>query len=310
MSADGISATPLADVAWLIRDYVFPTPRPLSKTQQDEETNKADREMIRFRERIGLIPAATSISGGTSDPASAYLDQCSKLVEEEDSRRQSIDSRLTSILGLSSIAGTIVFSGILAEAAGTLRSQSAALRWIMAVGSLYLALQICAAILAAVRGLEKRGYRTPQPSDLIPAKDQALSAHVHERIEACGIKLLDDRNQNNSKLDQMIAGHQAMKNFVAGLILVALFGSCFAAVARPSGDLIDTLRKNRDLTEMLRGPKGDPGPPGVPGPPGAPSTPCASRPNGSKSKGHKHKGLSRGSLQLPPNAGAAHPPCK
>ena len=84
-------------------------------------------------------------------------------------------------------------------------------------------------------------------------------------------RLLDHRDQNNRKVTQMAVAHQALTNFVWGLLLLALLGGVYGIRVRPSDDLVETLKKNHELQEMLRGPQGQPGiagPRGEPGPVG------------------------------------------
>lgn len=288
----------MSDLVWFIRDYAFPVPRPFSEEEKQQEQRKENDEKNLFNNQVAALPAGTN--------AAKYLVQCSKLVDAEDARRQSVDARLTSILGLSSIAGMIVFSGILAEASGTLRAQTISLQWVMAIGSLYLALQICAAILAAVRGLESRGYQEANASGTLPAQGQAHEDYVRAQLAACAERVLDHRKQNNSKLDHMIAAHRAMKNFVAGLILVAVLGVCFAIAARPTDDLVEALKKNHDLSEQLRGPKGDPGPPGAAGAPCEPQLPTSN----AQSTKHKQPSKTPPPTARPHGGGISTPPCR
>ena len=49
-----------------------------------------------------------------------------------------MEARLTTMMGLASIAGSIVFGSILALATGTLRAPSASLRWFIVIVAVYL----------------------------------------------------------------------------------------------------------------------------------------------------------------------------
>ncbi len=75
---------------------------------------------------------------GDPDAIRPHLAECKVLLNEEEVRRQSVDGRLTTIVGLSSIAGTIVFGSLLSQAS-TLRSTTIT-RWLLAIGSFYLTL--------------------------------------------------------------------------------------------------------------------------------------------------------------------------
>lgn len=249
---------------WFLIDLIFPIPTPFTEGQAKRETELAENEQKDCDARIAALPNNTVL-------VTAYLAQCAALLDEEDERRRSVESRLTSILGLSSIAGTIVFGGILAEAGGMLGLQKPLLRDVMAIGALYLALQICSAILAAIRGLERRGYDTATTSGVLPAPNVACLDHLKSQITTCANRLADHRFQNSQKVDQMATAHHAMKNFFGGLIILALCGTYYALTASPSNNLIQTLKTNHELNEMLRGPQGPKGDAGPAGPKGEPA---------------------------------------
>jgi len=242
--------------------YIFPVGVLLSSTETKEELIKQRVENLECAKRINAInnPSAADLE--------PYLGECAKLQKEEDERRQGVESRLTSILGLSSIAGTIVFSEILALAAGTISPPNTLVGLAMAFLSLYLAMQICSAILATVRGLESRGCDAPLVSDLIPVPDNTRETHLKKQIGACAARLGQDRFINNEKVSQMQAAHQAIKNFVWVLMLTAMAGFIIVATTKPTNALIRTLKNNHELNELLRGPEGPKGDPGPPGPKG------------------------------------------
>lgn len=248
-------------VKWFLIDHIFPIPRPFTKEEAKREQELAENEQKDYDARIAALPIDTVL-------VNTYLAQCAALVDQEDERRRSVESRLTSILGLSSIAGTIVFGGILAQASGTLGLQGHSLRVVMAFGALYLALQICSAILAAIRGLERRGYDTASTSGILPEPNVATIDHLKNQITTYAKRLADHRIQNSPKVDQMATAHCAMKNFFGGLIFLALFGTYYAVRAIPTNNLIQTLKANRELNEMLRGPQGPKGDTGPAGPKG------------------------------------------
>lgn len=71
--------------------------------------------------------------------------------------------------------------------------------------------------------------------------------------------LLDHRNENNEKVTQMAVAHRAMKNFVYGLLVVAVGTAYFALGDQPAGDLAKRIRENQELYLLLRGPQGPSG---------------------------------------------------
>jgi hypothetical protein len=66
----------------------------------------------------------------------------------------------------------------------------------------------------------------------------------------------------------MAAAHRAMLQFLCGLLLFALIGTFYAMIApAPHDDLMETLKRNHELQELLRGLAG---PPSAAGPKGDP----------------------------------------
>lgn len=261
----------LTDALWLVIDCVFPVPRPLSK-------QAIRREIQIARQQRSYCAKCLQSAPGIDEGAvlSRYLAECTNLLESEDSRRQGVEARLTSILGLFTIAGTIVFSGILAQAVGTLRAPTPFLRWTLALGTYYLALQICCALVAAVVGLGRRGYKTPTTRNIFFPSGESPVVHTRDQITNCLHVLANHQQHNNHKVSQMAAAHRAMKNFIVALILFAAIGTAAAVTTRPSDDaVIQVLKKNRELNEMLRGPQGPKGDPGPAGPKGDPGTSVA-----------------------------------
>jgi hypothetical protein len=264
---------PLADPLWFIIDLVFPCAQPLSKAESQEQEARDTAELVERDNRVAALP-------DREDILSEYLGECAKLLEREEGRRQSVDGRLTSIMGLSSIAGTIVFGSILAQATGTLHAQRVCLRWIMALGAVYLTLQLCNAILAAVCGLSRRAYVTPTATDVLPLQIEARPIYLRRRITTCLTALADHQSQNNQKVTWMAVAHRAVINFLGGLLLLVLFGAYYGVTTRHNNDLTETLKKNHELHELLRGPQGPPGPPGSRG------EPCTNQPPPSPRKRH------------------------
>jgi hypothetical protein len=253
--------TTLNRLKWFFIDLIFPMATPFTEEQAKWEEELATNEQGECDVRAAAVAYDAAL-------VTAYLAQYAALLDEEDERRQSAESRLTSILGLSSIAGTLVFGGILAQASGAVSLQKPLLRDVMAFGALYLALQICSAILAAIRGLEARGYDSAQASDVLPALKAAPLDHFKTQVSTYARRLANHRFQNNEKVTQMMAAHRATKNFFWGLIILALFGTYYALTASPSNDLVHALKTNHELNDLLRGlqgPKGDPGPVGPKG---------------------------------------------
>jgi hypothetical protein len=266
----------ISDTAWVIADCIFPTAQPLSQADAAAQDLRDQNELNEARARIAAFP------NPAPELVRKYLEDSIGLLDQDKDRRQSVESRLTSIMGLSSIAGTVVFGGILAQATGTIHSPSTTFKWGMASAALYLTLQLCSAILAAVRGLSRKTFEAENSDSVLPQIGESEFDHYRRRAKTCMQILIQNRGQTNAKVTQMAVAHRAMKNFLLALLLIALAGTAFAVRSQGSNDIIETLRKNHELTESLRGPQG------LAGPKGEPGAPCVNKPS-TQPPAHKPK---------------------
>lgn len=239
-------------------DMIFPWPEPRSKDEIDKERKNREENKADYERRIAALPDDENALAG-------HLGECAKLLEGEEARRQSVEVRLTSIVGLCSIAGTVVFGGILAQAAGTLRFQENWMRYVMALGSFYLTVQLCSAILASVRGLSRKTYKAATATDILPSLSEDRPTHLRRRIHGCLEMLSDHQTNNDDKVTKMDMAHRAMKNFLGALLVIALLGAGYGAAVSHEDTFIEKIKKDHEIHELLRGPQGPPGPPGPSG---------------------------------------------
>jgi hypothetical protein len=248
-----------------IRDRFWPLPDPLPSGYEKKRASDL----------------ATEIDALPNEEASLeeYKKTYETFLETEDKRRQSVEARLTNVMGLASIAGSIVFGTILAQIAGTLHLPAGPLRWLIALGSLYLVTQICSAIFAAVRGLSRRDYIALIPVDFLAGQNADKAAHLRALVASHMKVLTDHQAHNETRVTWMATAHVAMQQFLLGLMILALVGTLFALKSPPArDDLVETLKKNHELQELIRGPAGPAGPIGPQGPPCISTTPLNSGP--------------------------------
>lgn len=241
-----------SDLRWFLQDCVYPA--------HDQITSDATTEYVETRasQAENLLP-----SYETSDQ---IVQACQQLFESEESRRQSIDQRLTTLVGLSSIAGTLIIGATWAQMTGTLRSENRVVVWVIAVGTLYLALQIGCTVISAVEGLSRRSYEGLEPADAVPLSGESNSSYQRRRARKYLSMLADHQLQNNAKITKMAVAHRAVKNFVVMVIVLSALGSYFAIVGpKPENRLVEQLRNDQRLMNLLRGPQGPPGPQGPKG---------------------------------------------
>ena len=235
----------LHDLYWLIADCIVPHARPLSKIERDKEEAYQAAKLASYEKQITAINDEHLLGD--------YVGECTKALDREEGRRQSVDARLTSIIGLCAIAATIVFGSILAQATGTMHVARTWLRWIIGLGAWYLALQLCLAIIAAVRGLERRSYLS---HDLFIPEEPNRIAILRSKITESSKILADNHAQNNQKVTQMAVAHRSLKNFLVALLLLGALGTYGAMTIANSDPPNETLRKNRELQDLHRGPQG------------------------------------------------------
>jgi hypothetical protein len=193
-----------------------------------------------------------------------FADAFDKLLEDENERLKSVESRLGSVLGLTSITATLLVSGTMALVSGSLGDSSRTVRVLAALGAFYLSLQIICSTLAAVRGLGRATWLRPSVGDLVTDSQSGPISVARERaIGACQRYQASDRNVN-FKVTQMAIAHTAIRNFAVGSVTIAVLGLFAVLVQAPGNATAKTIRKDADLQRLLRGPQGPAGPPGPP----------------------------------------------
>lgn len=240
----------LNKLRWLLQDLIYPGAEPFSEQQ-----------ILKYLSRRGT--EADELL--QIDSSAESVEECRKLLEAEDARRQGVEGRLTSIVGLASIGGTVLFGGIWAAATGALSFPNRVLTWTIAIGGFYLALQISRAVFASVEGLSRRNYDALEPSDVLHRPDED-GASYHRRKASKYLELLADHQlRNNDKITKMAVAHRALKNFMVMLIVLAFLGAGSVLTEKREDRLIENLRRDQRVIELLRGPQGPPGPKGDPG---------------------------------------------
>jgi hypothetical protein len=238
-----------------------------------EEERVRPKETL--RERLANIPSREELLG-------EYVEGSKAQLENEKNRKEGVEARLTSIMGLSSIAGTVAFGGFFLGANGISHVQPRAIRMLLLAIGWFLTLQIGAALLAAVRGLSRRPYEHLELSDLVPGVGESNTAFLRRKTEKTLEVLCDHEAQNNEKITRMAIAHLAMRNFVWGLLAFALVAGIAATRSADNFELMSVLKQEHDAAELLRGAQG---PQVVAGPKSDPLPfPCPPVPHAQQSK--------------------------
>lgn len=231
-------------------DWIFPRLEGSEAELQKSEAKKAARESKAVEKAVQRL--SPNIEG-----LKAYLADAEKLLEKEQSRRQSVEARLTSIVGLMSIAATVVLSGILAMATGAMPMPTLATKCVLVLGSLYLALQLYVALSEAVKGLSKQVGLFETGLDLFPSAPREESQFLRSRIKRKLDHLADSRISTNAKLDRMAVAQVALRNFLAGLLFLA-FAAALFAFDRDPPKLSTSCQANVAVRCTEGGPSGEP----------------------------------------------------
>lgn len=196
-------------------DWIIPWAAPLSDEQQQKAQTKARDQVEEIKRRL---------AGADVTALKDALTSVEALLDANDERRKGVDTRLSTIVGLTSIAATLATGLIVAQAAGTLKLPGG---WILrgiAALAFYLVTQLCAAIGWAIHGQSRGKYREDCPVDLIMEPAMAEKVWLRKRVPEKVEQLLTNQDQVNEKVTAMAVAHRAIQNFVWGLILLSLLG--------------------------------------------------------------------------------------
>lgn len=238
-------------------DYVYPTLEPLSEVQKRNDKSRVEQETIDLDARIADFDVGALGMLQTEFKA---------LLSGEAERRASVDSRLSTIMGLTSVVASITFGALTFRAGTGFQYPQNWAVWVAAAITLYIVLQLICAIQAALTGVGVRGSAAVNYDDTIPRLQEEKHAHA-KRVLHRYLKCLHDQQKNNdARVSQLMVAHVALRNFLFGVAVLTV--AVIAATLIPSSkekDIVKELRSEPALYDALRGPKGDPGPQGPPG---------------------------------------------
>jgi hypothetical protein len=248
-----------------LRDCIWPSLDPFSPEEQAEEIRKRDA-----RVQDGLNRVA-KLREHPVEELDTYVRECEEALRDERERMQSVEGRLTSVLGLTSIAATVSLA-ILSSAA----AQATSLAGILIVLTMvYVASQLLRAVWAAIAGLSRRSFTKLHLNDRLPSPGADPREHLIRIMETSIRRVVDLEGATDEKVSQMSLAHRALQNFLVGVFVLILALAIRAGLPQarmsPEERVVRSLRANPDLIELLRGPRGlrgSPGPRGLQGPQG------------------------------------------
>jgi len=264
-------------VRWLL-DFVWPSLMPQSPDEVQLERKKRKQRLD------ASLSCVQGMTGREPEELIAAVGACKDLVDREKERRQSVESRLTTVLGLTSVAAALTFGSLAGPLWSSLSSRGSIAARVAGFLAVYIVLQLLAAVLAAVRGVARRGYLEPLLEDFLPSPGESKEELSKRQMTAL-LECLDDHHVVNSRrVDQMAIAHRAIENFLGGMLVFVLYlvALSFSTSHEASVEqkVIQHLRSDPQLIDLLRGPRGLPGKDGVGGPPGQQGRPGPIGPKG------------------------------
>lgn len=235
---------------------------------EEQKKKRADHECAE------LLDINSKIASAENDVLEALLEDCESILDSNEDRQRSVDSRLSTIVGLSSIAATLTSGVIIAQAAGTVNLPFGIWRWVLNAVAFYLVVQLCDAIHWAIRGQERQSYLGNSVQEVLPELGVKAQDYIRKRILNTVKRIHVNRAAVDAKVTAMAVSHRAAKNFVAGLLVLSLIGMFMMRVEHKTPSVLDSLRADHELRELLTGPTGPAGSPGIQGPAGRDGKPA------------------------------------
>lgn len=202
-----------------IIDWVYPSV-PTRRPKDVEVQTAKDEERI-----SNDIKVATDLPDNINRLTDAIKD-AETLITQEEQRKQSVEARLSTIIGLVSVVATLTLALLSFRINKDTASVSIKKISIIVGLTVYVTLQLFIALLAAIKGLQRTGYQNLSITDVLPT-DRSNSLQIRELLKK-KIKvyhILQDRI--NSKVTQMAVAHRALQNFLLGILLMVVFLGVF-----------------------------------------------------------------------------------
>lgn len=251
-----------------LRDLIWPRADPptADETLREQAARRALVEAI--------VARAQSLSTATHDVLDAAREEARRQFEAEEHRKSGAETRLGTILGMTSIAATIAFGTLTTLFSNGFEGVSARSAVAGVILLAYAVAQLACALRAALRGLARRNYDALGLAQLLPTPDESPGAHAERVVEVYARVTDQHYGENNSKITELAVAHAALRNFISALLVMTLLLGASMVSSSRSGPIeqrvIEKLRGEPQLIELLRGPKGEPGQTGLPGSPGQP----------------------------------------
>lgn len=201
-------------MGWLrqhVLDLLWPT---LEKASRKESLREGPARTTR---RDGLMLTLRSLP--TAEAVQAARDSIEQIATAEQGRMAGVEERLRGLVSLAAVAAAVTVGIGVAQSRGELKATAAGT--LLALASVYAVIQLLAALLAAINGLERKLFRVYRLEDLISDHNEEPRAR---ELRLAGIsfdKMIDLQDAANRKVEQLSIAYKALKNFVLGVLFAA-----------------------------------------------------------------------------------------
>lgn len=185
-----------------IIDCIWPRIKPWTKEEENKENNRLNELLNKDKLAIDEILSH-------SDELRLFsLENIKEILDFEEERKKNIESKLTSIIGLTSIVATITIATEFTKPPELIQNYYIILLFIKT----YIMLQLVSALVAAVNGLQRKSYQQNNIKDIMPKKDETKSEFQIKIMKSYAECFWQNNKINSEKIDQMAIAHRALKN--------------------------------------------------------------------------------------------------
>lgn len=138
----------------------------------------------------------------------------------EAARDQSVQSRLTAVLGFSSTLASLTSAALGFAATSTPMDLSRVQLGAVIAGLSYVGVQFIAAMFNSAAGLLPRTFSELDPAKLEPTAGESPDAFRLEFVSTKRANLVKARWATNRRMDQMTKGVRAVRNAAAGAVIL------------------------------------------------------------------------------------------
>ena len=216
LTAHKSQGTPFRRALWVIADWLWPSTMPMDAQQAHKVALRKQKEGNEVEQRANN--ACRSL-----EEIKSAKESLEDLFEQENQRRQRVETRLISTVAFSAVAAPFILSVFREISQSTLSNMNTSQRLIVVLLETYIALQLLGIAWHSLQGLKPRSYRAITPLDVLPADEESQTKQIRRYLSALLDCMKDNDKQNCIKVDKMALVYTAVRNYLVGIALLAFF---------------------------------------------------------------------------------------